>query len=260
VDPGAPAVLELAAIEHAYPGTGDVLAGVDLSIAAGETVALVGPSGCGKSTLLAVAAGVLAPSGGRVLADGRDTTGQPGSVALMLQRDLLLEWRTVLGNVLLAPELAGRSRRSRAAAVALLERHGLTQFAEHYPHALSGGMRQRVALVRTLLAERSLLALDEPLAALDAQARLDAQAWLEAALAERGGAALLVTHDVDEAVRLADRVVVLSQRPARVVAVVPVPLARPRDEDALLSQPFLDVRRAVFLAVRAEVHRAAGRA
>ncbi|MDX6572817.1 MAG: hypothetical protein QOC86_1973 [Gaiellales bacterium] len=260
MDPGAPAVLELAAIEHAYPGTGDVLAGVDLSIAAGETVALVGPSGCGKSTLLAVAAGVLAPSGGRVLADGRETTGRPGSVALMLQRDLLLEWRTVLGNVLLAPELAGRARGSRAAALALLERHGLGQFAEHYPHALSGGMRQRVALVRTLLAERPVLALDEPLAALDAQARLDAQAWLEAALEERGGAVLLVTHDVDEAVRLADRVVVLSQRPARIVAVVPVPLPRPRDEEAMVSQSFLEVRRAVFLAVRAEVHRTAGSA
>jgi ABC-type nitrate/sulfonate/bicarbonate transport system ATPase subunit len=165
----------------------------------------------------------------------------------------------VLGNVLLAPELAGRARQSRAAALALLERHGLAQFAEHYPHALSGGMRQRVALVRTLLAERSVLALDEPLAALDAQARLDAQAWLEAALTERAGGALLVTHDVDEAVRLADRVVVLSQRPARIVAVVPVPLPRPRDEEALLSLPFLEVRRAVFLAVRAEVHRAAGR-
>jgi ABC-type nitrate/sulfonate/bicarbonate transport system ATPase subunit len=252
VDPGAPAALELAAVEHAYPGTGDVLAGIDLSIAAGETVALVGPSGCGKSTLLAIAA--------RVLVDGRQASGRPGVVALMLQRDLLLEWRTVLGNVLLAPELAGRARGSRAAALALLERHGLGQFAEHYPHALSGGMRQRVALVRTLLAERPVLALDEPLAALDAQARLDAQAWLEAALEERGGAVLLVTHDVDEAVRLADRVVVLSQRPARIVAVVPVPLPRPRDEEAMVSQPFLEVRRAVFLAVRAEVHRTAGSA
>jgi ABC-type nitrate/sulfonate/bicarbonate transport system ATPase subunit len=259
VDTGAPAALELEAIEHAYPGTGDVLAGVDLTIAARETVALVGPSGCGKSTLLAIAAGVLAPSSGRVLADGRETTGRPGAVALMLQRDLLLEWRSVLGNVLLAPELAGRARRSRAAALALLDRHGLAQFAEHYPHALSGGMRQRVALVRTLLADRPLLALDEPLAALDAQARLDAQAWLEAALAERAGAVLLVTHDVDEAVRLADRVVVLSQRPARIVEVVPVPLPRPRDEEMLLSQPFLEVRRAVFVAVRAEVHRTAGR-
>jgi ABC-type nitrate/sulfonate/bicarbonate transport system ATPase subunit len=260
VDPGAPAALELAAVEHAYRGTGDVLAGIDLSIAAGETVALVGPSGCGKSTLLAIAAGVLAPSAGRVLVDGRQASGRPGVVALMLQRDLLLEWRTVLGNVLLAPELAGRGRRARAAALGLLERHGLGQFAEHYPHALSGGMRQRVALVRTLLAERPVLALDEPLAALDAQARLDAQAWLEAALEERRGAALLVTHDVDEAVRLADRVVVLSQRPARIVAVVPVPLPRPRDEEAMVSQPFLEVRRAVFLAVRAEVHRTAGSA
>ena len=119
-------------------------------------------------------------------------------------------------------------------------------------------MRQRVALVRTLMAERPVLALDEPLAALDAQARLDAQAWLEGALEERGGAALLVTHDVDEAVRLADRVVVLSQRPARVVTVVDVPLTRPRDEESMLSEPFLAVRGAVFRAVRAEVHRTEG--
>jgi ABC-type nitrate/sulfonate/bicarbonate transport system ATPase subunit len=249
-------VLELAGLEHAYPGTGPVLAGVDLALAAGETVALLGPSGCGKSTLLAIAAGVLAPDTGRVLADGRDVTGRAGSVALMLQRDLLLEWRSVLGNVLLAPELAGRVREARPGALALLDRHGLAPFADHYPHALSGGMRQRVALVRTLLAERPVLALDEPLAALDAQARLDAQAWLEGALDERGGASLLVTHDVDEAVRLADRVVVLSRRPARVVSVVEVSLPRPRDEEAMLSDSFLAVREQVFRAVRAEVHRA----
>ena len=243
METGAPAVLELVGLEHAYPGTGPVLAGVDLALAPGETVALVGPSGCGKSTLLAVAAGVLAPDAGRVVAAGRDVTGRSGAVALMLQRDLLLEWRSVLGNVLLAPGLAGGARDAREGALALLDRHGLAQFAEHYPHALSGGMRQRVALVRTLLAERPVLALDEPLAALDAQARLDAQAWLEGALEERRGATLLVTHDVDEAVRLADRVVVLSRRPARIVSVIHVPLPRPRDEEAMLSEPFLEVRR-----------------
>jgi ABC-type nitrate/sulfonate/bicarbonate transport system ATPase subunit len=253
-------VLELAGIEHRFPGTGQVLAGIDLAVAEGEVVALVGPSGCGKSTLLALAAGVLTPDAGRVLADGRDVTGRAGSVALMLQRDLLLEWRSVLGNVLLAPELAGRSRSAHAHARSLLARHGLEQFADHYPHALSGGMRQRVALVRTLMAERPVLALDEPLAALDAQARLDAQGWLENALDERAGAALLVTHDVDEAVRLADRVVVLSQRPARVVSVLRVPLPRPRDEESMLSEPFLELRRAVFRAVRAEVHRVADQA
>jgi ABC-type nitrate/sulfonate/bicarbonate transport system ATPase subunit len=252
-----PTVLELAGVEHAFAGTGPVLAGIDLVVREGEVVALVGPSGCGKSTLLAVAAGVLAPDSGRVLAAGRDVTGRAGSVALMLRRDLLLEWRSVLGNVMLAPELAGRARAAAADARALLARHGLEPFAQHYPHALSGGMRQRVALVRTLLAQRPVLALDEPLAALDAQARLDAQGWLEVALGERGGAALLVTHDVDEAVRLADRVVVLSGRPARVVSVVEVPLPRPRDEETMLSAPFLELRGAVFRAVRAEVRRAA---
>jgi ABC-type nitrate/sulfonate/bicarbonate transport system ATPase subunit len=251
------ALLELRGIEHGFAGTGPVLAGIDLAVQDGEIVALVGPSGCGKSTLLALAAGVLAPDAGRVLAGGRDVTARAGSVALMLQRDLLLEWRSVLGNVLLAPELAGRGRAARPDALALLARHGLEQFADHYPHALSGGMRQRVALVRTLLAERPVLALDEPLAALDAQARLDAQAWLEGALEHRGGGALLVTHDVDEAVRLADRVVVLSQRPARVVKVLSVPLPRPRGEESMLSEPFLELRRTVFRAVRAEVHRAA---
>jgi ABC-type nitrate/sulfonate/bicarbonate transport system ATPase subunit len=247
-----PAALELRGVEHAYPGTGQVLAGIDLTLAAGEIVALVGPSGCGKSTLLAVAAGVVAPAAGRVVVSGADATGRPGSVALMLQRDLLLEWRSVLGNVLLAPELAGRGRAARDTALVLLARHGLERFADHYPHALSGGMRQRVALVRTLLADRPVLALDEPLAALDAQARIDAQAWLEAALEERRGAALLVTHDVDEAVRLADRVVVLSQRPARIVADLAVSLPRPRDEESMLSSPFLELRERVFRAVRSE--------
>jgi ABC-type nitrate/sulfonate/bicarbonate transport system ATPase subunit len=247
-----PAALELRDVEHAYSGTGAVLAGIELTLAPGEIVALVGPSGCGKSTLLAVASGVVVPTAGRVVVSGADATGRPGSVALMLQRDLLLEWRSVLGNVLLAPELAGRGRAAREAALVLLARHGLGQFADHYPHALSGGMRQRVALVRTLLADRPVLALDEPLAALDAQARLDAQAWLEAALEERRGAALLVTHDVDEAVRLADRVVVLSRRPARIVADLAVSLPRPRDEESILSAPFLELRARVFRAVRSE--------
>ena len=251
-------MLELAGISHAYRGTGPVLSGIGLSIAPGEVVALIGPSGCGKSTLLAISAGVLAPDAGRVLAEGVDRTGRAGGVSLMLQRDLLLEWRTVLGNVLLAPGLAGGLRAARPSALELLERHGLGAFAEHYPHALSGGMRQRVALVRTLLARSPVLALDEPLAALDAQARLDAQAWLEGALGECAAAALLVTHDVDEAVRLADRVVVLSRRPARVVSVVPVPLPRPRTEESLWSAAFLEIRREVFQAVRAEVHRPDG--
>src|SRR3954465_8367041 len=201
---------------------GDVVAldGVDLRIGAGELVAVVGPSGGGKSALLELVWGLATPDAGTVSAP---------PAALMPQRDGLLPWLSALDNAALARRVAGDSRAAgRAAAHAHFEAFGLAGFERTRPAALSGGMRQRVAFLRTLLAGRPLLCLDEPFAALDALTRAQAQSWLADALATEARTVLLVTHDVEEAVLLADRIVLMSPRPGRVVSSLDVEPARPR--------------------------------
>ena len=217
--PEVAAAVVLEDVAHAY---GDVraLGGVSLRAAPGEVVALVGPSGCGKSTLLDLVCGLRAPQAGRV---------EASRAVLMPQRDQLLPWLTALDNAALALRVGGASRaEARAAARPLLEELGLAGFERARPAELSGGMRQRVAFARTLLAGAPLLCLDEPFGALDAITRADAQVWLAAALERAPRTVLLVTHDVEEAVVLADTVVVLSPRPGRVLATLPVELPRPR--------------------------------
>jgi NitT/TauT family transport system ATP-binding protein len=201
---------------------GDVLAleALSLSVSPGEVVAVVGPSGCGKSTLLELVCGLAQPDAGTVSAD---------PAALMPQRDLLLPWASALDNAALALRVRGVGRRdARAAAAPVLAEFGLGGFERARPGQLSGGMRQRVAFLRTLLAGKPVLCLDEPFAALDALARADMQRWLADALAREPRTVLLVTHDVEEAVLLADRVVVMSPRPGRVVAEIAVDLPRTR--------------------------------
>jgi len=196
------------------------LAGVSLHAAAGEIVAVVGPSGCGKTTLLELVCGLVEPDGGSVDA---------APAALMAQRDLLLPWRSAVDNAALALRVAGVGREpARARARALLRDFGLAGFERARPHELSGGMRQRVAFARTLLSGRTVLCLDEPFAALDALTRQEMQDWLAGALAVAPRTVVLVTHDVEEAIVLADRVVVLSPRPGRVVATLDVDAPRPR--------------------------------
>jgi NitT/TauT family transport system ATP-binding protein len=197
-----------------------VLDGVSLRVAPGETVAVVGPSGCGKSTLLELVCGLQQPDAGTVAAE---------AAALMPQRDALLPWLSALDNAGLALRAAGRSRReARAAALPHFPAFGLEGFEGARPATLSGGMRQRVAFLRTLLAGTPVLCLDEPFGALDALTRVQMQSWLAQALAHEPRTVLLVTHDVEEAVLLADRVAVLSPRPGRVVADLTVDLPRPR--------------------------------
>jgi NitT/TauT family transport system ATP-binding protein len=221
--------------------TVEALAELSLEVRPREVVAVVGPSGSGKSTLLEIVAGLQDVDAGRVRAGGQeDADGRRAACAYMPQRDLLLPWRDALANAALALECQGvRRREARRRAEPLFERFGLTEFEAARPAELSGGMRQRVAFLRTLLAGRPILLLDEPFGALDSITRGAMQAWLAEALAAEPRTVLLVTHDVEEALFLADRVAVLSPRPGRVVAELDVTLARPRDRKAAAIDPEL---------------------
>jgi NitT/TauT family transport system ATP-binding protein len=211
--------IEIAGLEHAF-GDLQVIDTLALEVKPGEVVGLVGPSGCGKSTLLELVCGLLEPSGGHVAVAGKQAAdGRLANCAYMPQRDLLLPWLPAIDNAALAPRNRGASKRAaREEARPLFERFGLAQFAAARPTELSGGMRQRVAFLRTLLAGKPVLLLDEPFASLDAITRGEMQEWLAGALRAEARSAVLVTHDVEEALYLCDRVVVLSARPARAVA------------------------------------------
>jgi NitT/TauT family transport system ATP-binding protein len=220
---------------------------LSLEVGRSEFVSIVGPSGSGKSTLFNVVSGLQHPSSGRVLLDGQDATGETGHVGYMLQKDLLIPWRTVVGNIVLGAALTrGVRSRDREEAAALASRYGLGEFLDHYPHALSGGMRQRVALMRTLALHTDVLLLDEPFGALDSQTRLDMQLWLLSVYEDLEVTILFVTHDVDEAILLSDRVTVMSGRPGRILADLPIPLPRPRGLDVLTAPEFVALKRQVL--------------
>jgi putative hydroxymethylpyrimidine transport system ATP-binding protein len=237
--PGAYAGPKLAAREVSVTRGGvRILDGVNLAVEPGTFLALIGPSGAGKSTLLGLLAGLETPDEGVVEKDGVPLA-RPGLVAYMPQSDLLLPWRNVVANVSLGLEATGTPRRvARREALAALERFGLEEFARVPPAALSGGMRSRVALLRTALLGRDTLLLDEPFGALDALTRRDLQGWLLGVRDELAATIVLVTHDVDEALLLADRVVVLSPRPARVALDLPVDIKRPRMMEIETTEEF----------------------
>jgi ABC-type nitrate/sulfonate/bicarbonate transport system ATPase subunit len=225
------------------------LEGVDLGMRSGEVLAVVGPSGCGKSTLLELVAGLQDPDEGAVAVLGASGAAERrASCAYMPQRDLLLPWRDALGNAALALECQGVGRsEARGRAAPLFERFGLAEFEHRRPAELSGGMRQRVAFLRTLLPGRPVLLLDEPFGALDSITRASMQEWLAGTLAEEPRTVLLVTHDVEEAIFLADRVAVLSPRPGRVVAQLEVDLPRPR---STTDRGFVELKRETLEALR----------
>jgi len=205
------------------------VSGVDLEIEPHSIVALIGPSGCGKSTLLNMIAGLYPPSEGRVVYQGGQVSDVNTDVGYMTQKDNLLPWRTVLDNVALPLELAGQPQAKRyEAARAMIRQVGLDGFDHAYPHQLSGGMAQRAALARALVNEPSVMLLDEPLANLDSLTRIDMQTELNALWQRDRFTAFLVTHDIDEALYLAGRVLVLSHRPARILAEILVDLPYPR--------------------------------
>ncbi len=229
------------------------LDGISLRVEEGELVALVGPSGSGKSTLLSILAGLEPPTSGTIALRGDPNARRIGRIAYMPQRDLLLPWRTALGNAAAGLEARGVPRReARERTRALFAEFGLSGFERAYPAALSGGMRQRVAFARSALATGDLLLLDEPFGALDALTRASLQRWLLEVWARLRLTCLLVTHDVDEALLLADRVYALSPRPGRVRLERRVPLGRPRAADQL-ARPDLLALKAELLASLTQV-------
>jgi NitT/TauT family transport system ATP-binding protein len=198
-------------------GETEALRDISLSVAPGEFVAIIGPSGCGKSTLLSLIAGIVTPTNGSVFVDGTCVRGPNPKIGYMLQQDYLFEWRTVLQNTVLGAEIQGMPKQQATErAIRLLTRYGLAEFLHHLPRQLSGGMRQRVALARTLCTEPDVVLLDEPFSALDSQTRLALADEITGILRNEAKTVILVTHDIGEAISMAERVVVMSRRPGRI--------------------------------------------
>lgn len=231
-------------------GTLAALGPVSFEVEAGSFVALLGPSGSGKSTLIRVLAGLQKASEGAAFANGQHITAPQDGIGLMFQDTNLMPWRTVEENIALPLEIAGNKKVGRSSQVeAILPRLGLEDFGKSYPSQLSGGMAQRVALGRVLVQEPSLLLLDEPFGALDAMTREGLSMDLLRLWAESKQTLIMVTHDINEAVLMADRVLVLSRRPGRLVADIAVPLERPRQLEMVYTTPFLETAKAVRQAI-----------
>lgn len=211
----------------------------NVTIESGKFICIIGPSGCGKSTLFNIIAGLIKPTTGDILVNGESIIGKKGKVGYMLQKDMLLPWRTILDNVIIGMEIEGVSKKeAKEKALAMMGKYGLNGFDKNYPYELSGGMRQRAALLRTMLYDRDIMLLDEPFGALDAQTRLRMQTWLLEVWRENRKTVLFVTHDIDEAIYLADEIYVFSPGPGYIKEVIDVNISRPRQTEDMSSENY----------------------
>jgi NitT/TauT family transport system ATP-binding protein len=248
------AILEVQALSKGYRQAGGettlAIGDVSCSVEAGEFVSFVGPSGCGKTTLLMSIAGLLAPSGGRVVVNGKEVAGPPPNLVLLFQEynKSLFAWRSVLGNVRFGLEARGaRSADAAKKACSLIELVGLSGFENHYPWELSGGMQQRVAIARALAHEPEVLLMDEPFGSLDALTRLDLEDALLRLWAELKTTIVFITHDIEESIYLSDRIWVLSRRPSRIIDEIRVTLPRPRNQLSTRADAhFMEMRNAIY--------------
>lgn len=260
------AKLELRSISKAYQVNGvwkDVVRDIRMEVGDKEFVSVVGPSGSGKSTLFHIIGGLAEPTSGEVLIDGGNVTGKRGLISYMPQNDSLLPWRTIVDNVVLSQEIAETGARfskaeARREAAEWLQRVGLGGYERSYPHELSGGMRQRVSFLRALLGPGEVMCLDEPFGALDALTRMEMQQWLLRIWEETRRTVLFVTHSIDEALLLSDRVYVLGGRPSSIADVIDVPFGRPREESVTASPEFQQLKRRIYETLSAGALAGAG--
>ncbi|MBB3063761.1 MULTISPECIES: ABC transporter ATP-binding protein [Limibacillus] len=226
---------------HTSSGPIEALRDFSLQIAEGEFISIVGPSGCGKSTLLSMASGLAFPTNGTILANGNEITKPVTELGIVFQTDVLLDWRSVLDNVLIQPEMRGLDRKAyEDRARSLLDKVGLGGFEKKFPYELSGGMRQRVSICRALIHEPPILLMDEPFGALDALTREQMVMELHQIWLETQKSVIFITHDIQEAVLLADRVVVMTPRPGRIAEIIKTDLPHPRRPGTMESQQFVN--------------------
>ncbi|WP_077320070.1 ABC transporter ATP-binding protein [Virgibacillus proomii] len=240
--------LEIERIQKSY-GDNQVLADISFTVQDGEFVAILGPSGSGKSTLFRLIGGISTPDAGTIRLNHKDITGLRGFISYMPQASSLLPWRTVLKNVMLGKEIVD-SKTNEEQALEMIARAGLAGYEYAYPHQLSGGMKQRVSFLRSMLSPQPIICLDEPFSALDEWTRLEMQKWLLSIWEQYQRSILFVTHHIEEALFLADRIIVLSEKPALVKKEVFIPFERPRSEDIVLSKAFLEYKKMIYHELR----------
>lgn len=229
--------LEIRHLSKSFAGK-EVLKDIRLSVEEGEFVTILGPSGSGKSTLFHLIGGLLTPDEGGIFLDGHEITGERGHISYMPQQHSLFPWRTILQNVLLGQEISGKTDKERA--MDMIKKAGLAGYEDQLPDALSGGMKQRAAFIRALLSPQSLILLDEPFSALDDFTRQDMQQWLQSIWMDYKRTILFVTHNIEEALFLSDRIVILSTKPATVIKEFKLPFDRPRKKDLVFSKEFFE--------------------
>ncbi|WP_209977123.1 ABC transporter ATP-binding protein [Paenibacillus eucommiae] len=248
--------LELRNIKHSFESKNkkvEVFSNLSLQVGAGEFVSIVGPSGSGKTTLFQIIGGLIRPASGEIWLEGEEISGKKGLISYMPQQPALFPWRSIESNVVLAQEITGTSRsQALEEAREWLGRVGLSGYEKEYPHVLSGGMQQRVSFLRALLSPRELMCLDEPFGSLDSLTRQEMQAWLLSIWEKNKRSVLFVTHSIEEALYLSDRIYVLSDKPTTVLKELTIPFPRPRLESVMLELAFQQLRQEIYGIMRKE--------